>query len=322
MSIGRVEEMFEGSFVALVTPFRNGKVAFEDYDKLLEYHLESGTSGILLCGTTGEGATLTRDEYREILSFVKGKLDGKLPIIAGIGSNDTRVAIENARICEEIGLDGLLAISCYYNKPTQAGHIAHFTKIASSTRLPIIIYNIPGRTSVNLLPSTFLRLCDVPNIVGVKESSGDMKQVLQIRRLCGDRLTVLSGEDLMVVPILSIGGSGVISAAANILAQEMADICRLFFEGSVAEAARIQTEIADVVNACFIETNPGPVKAALDAIGRCSGELRLPLVQMLPENKERLLSTIKEYGMRSFRNAETGEKEKRGKGEKGQWDGP
>ncbi len=289
--------MFKGSFVALVTPFRNGDVAFEDYDKLLEYHLASGTCGILLCGTTGEGATLTRDEYREILSFVKGKLDGKLPIIAGIGSNDTRVAIENARICEEIGIDGLLAISCYYNKPTQAGHIAHFTKIATSTRLPIIIYNIPGRTSVNLLPSTFLRLCDVPNIVGVKESSGDMKQVLQIRRLCGDRLTVLSGEDLMVVPILSIGGSGVISATANILAKEMADICRLFFEGNVAEAARIQTEIADVVNACFIETNPGPVKAALEAIGRCSGELRLPLVEMLPENKERLLSTIKEYGM-------------------------
>jgi len=289
--------MFKGSFVALVTPFRNGKVGFGDYDKLLDYHLASGTNGILLCGTTGEGATLTRDEYREILSFVKGKLDGKLPIIAGIGSNDTRVAIENARICEEIGIDGLLAISCYYNKPTQAGHIAHFTKIASSTRLPIIIYNIPGRTSVNLLPSTLLRLCDVPNIVGVKESSGDMKQVLQIRRLCGDRLTVLSGEDLMVVPILSIGGSGVISATANILAKEMADICRLFFEGRVAEAARIQTEIADVVNACFIETNPGPVKAALEAIGRCSGELRLPLVEMLPGNRERLLSTIKEYGM-------------------------
>jgi len=289
--------MFKGSFVALITPFRNGRVAFEDYDKLLDYHLASGTSGILLCGTTGEGATLTRDEYREILSFVKGKLDGKLPIIAGIGSNDTRVAIENARVCEEIGMDGLLAISCYYNKPTQAGHIAHFTKIATSTRLPIIIYNIPGRTSVNLLPSTFLKLCDVPNIVGVKESSGDMKQVLQIRRLCGDRMTILSGEDLMVVPILSIGGSGVISATANILAKEMADICRLFFKGEVAAAARVQTEIADVINACFIETNPGPVKAALEAIGRCSGELRLPLVEMLPDNKGRLLKVIKKYGM-------------------------
>ena len=289
--------MFKGSFVALVTPFRNGKVAFEDYDELLDYHLASGTSGILLCGTTGEGATLTRDEYGEIISFVKGKIDGRLPIIAGIGSNDTRVAIENARICEEIGIDGLLAISCYYNKPTQAGHIAHFTKIATSTRLPIIIYNIPGRTSVNLLPSTLQSLCDVPNIVGVKESSGDMKQVLEIRRLCGDRLTVLSGEDLMVVPIMSIGGSGVISATANILAKEMADICRLFFEGNLAEAAGIQTEIVDVINACFIETNPGPVKAALEAIGRCSGELRLPLVEMLPENKARLLETIKQYGM-------------------------
>ena len=289
--------MFKGSFVALVTPFRNGKVAFEDYDALLEYHLESGTNGILLCGTTGEGATLTREEYRKIISFVKGKLGGKLPIIAGIGSNDTRVAIENARLCEEIGIDGVLAISCYYNKPTQAGHIAHFTKVAESTRLPMIIYNIPSRTSVNLLPSTLLSLCDVPNIVGVKEASGDMKQVLEIRRLCGDRLTLLSGEDLMVVPILAIGGSGVISATANILAKEMADLCRLFFEGNLADAARIQTEISDVINACFIETNPGPVKAALEAIGRCSGELRLPLVEMQRDNKERLLKAIREYGM-------------------------
>ncbi len=289
--------MFKGSFVALVTPFRDGKVAFEDYDKLLDYHLASGTDGILLCGTTGEGATLTRDEYREILSYVKGKIGGKLPIIAGIGSNDTRVAIENARICEEIGIDGLLAISCYYNKPTQAGHIAHFTKIASSTRLPIIIYNIPGRASVNLLPATLQSLCDVPNIVGVKESSGDMKQVLEIRRLCGDRMFILSGEDLMVVPIMSIGGCGVISATANILAKEMADICRLFFEGNVAKAAKIHTEIVDVINACFIETNPTPVKAALAAIGRCSGEVRLPLVEMLPENKAKLLVAIKQYGM-------------------------
>ncbi len=289
--------MFRGSFVALVTPFRDGKVAFEDYERLLEYHLQSGTSGVLLCGTTGESATITRDEYRQILSFVKRELDGKLPIIAGIGSNDTRTAIENARICEEIGVDGLLAISCYYNKPTQAGHIAHFTKVASSTRLPIIIYNIPGRTAVNLLPSTLERLCDVPNIIGVKESSGDMKQVLQIRRLCGDRLTILSGEDLMVVPILSIGGSGVISASANILAKEMADMCRLFFEGKVAEAARIQTEISDVIKALFIETNPGPVKTALAAMGMCSSELRLPLVEMEPDNKERLLAVLRGYDL-------------------------
>ncbi|HUT04374.1 MAG TPA: 4-hydroxy-tetrahydrodipicolinate synthase [bacterium] len=289
--------MFKGSFVALVTPFKDGKVSFEDYERLLEYHLQSGTSGVLLCGTTGESATITRDEYRQILSFVKRELQGKLPIIAGIGSNDTRTAIENARICGEIGIDGLLAISCYYNKPTQAGHIAHFTKVASSTRLPIIIYNIPGRTAVNLLPSTLERLCDVPNIIGVKESSGDMKQVLEIRRLCKDRLTILSGEDLMVVPILSIGGSGVISASANILAKEMADMCRLFFEGKVAEAASIQVEISDVINACFIETNPAPVKTALAAMGMCSGELRLPLVEMEPDNKERLLAVLREYGL-------------------------
>ncbi|MBN1592384.1 MAG: 4-hydroxy-tetrahydrodipicolinate synthase [Candidatus Coatesbacteria bacterium] len=289
--------MFKGSYVALVTPFRNGKVAFNDYAKLLDYHLESGTDGILLCGTTGESATLTRDEYREIITFVKGEIDGRIPIIAGIGSNDTRVAIENARICEEIGIDGVLAISCYYNKPTQAGHIAHFTKIASSTRLPVIIYNIPGRTAVNLLPSTLEALCDVPNIVGVKESSGDMRQVLEIRRLCGDRLFILSGEDLMVVPILSIGGSGVISASANILAKEMAEMCQLFFEGDLAKAARIQIEISEVINACFIETNPGPVKTALEAIGRCSGELRLPLVEMQPANKQKLLDVIRRYGM-------------------------
>jgi len=289
--------MFKGSFVALVTPFRDGKVAFGDYEKLLEYHLQSGTNGVLLCGTTGESATITREEYRQILSFVKRELDGKLPIIAGIGSNDTRTAIENARICEEIGIDGLLAISCYYNKPTQEGHIAHFTKVASSTRLPIIIYNIPGRTAVNLLPSTLARLCDVPNIVGVKESSGDMKQVLEIRRLCGDRLTILSGEDLMVVPILSIGGSGVISASANILAREMADMCRLFFEGKVAEAARIQVDISSVIKTLFIETNPGPVKTALAAMGMCSGELRLPLVAMQPDNKDRLLESLRGYGL-------------------------
>lgn len=289
--------MFKGSFVALVTPFRNGKVAFDDIERLLDYHLRAGTNGVLLCGTTGESATLTRDEYKEIISFVKKSLGGKLPIIVGIGSNDTRVAIENARICQEIGVDGLLAITCYYNKPTQAGLIAHFTKVASSTRLPVIIYNIPGRTSVNLLPASMEKLCDVPNIVGVKESSGDMKQALEIIRLCGDRLTVLSGEDLMVVPMLSIGAKGVISASANILAKEMSEMCRLFFEGKVAEAAKIQVDISPVINACFIETNPGPVKTALAEMGLCSGELRLPLVEMQSENKERLLSALRDYGM-------------------------
>ena len=289
--------MFEGSYVALVTPFSGGKIAFGDVERLLDFHISSGTDGILLCGTTGEGATLTREEYRELIAFVKKSLNGKLPIIAGIGSNDTRVAIENAATCERLGIDGLLAITCYYNKPTQAGLIAHFTKIATSTRLPIIIYNIPGRTSVNLLPESFSQLCDVPNIVAVKEASGDMKQVLKIRRLCGERLTILSGEDLMVVPIMSVGGKGVISASANVLAEPMASMCRLYSEGKVDEAAEIQVRISPVVQAFFMETNPGPIKTALAEMGLCSGELRLPLVEMLPGNKEKLLAVMRDYGL-------------------------
>jgi len=279
----------------LVTPFRDGSVAFDDLERLLEFHLEAGTSGVMVCGTTGEGATLTGSEYRQIISFVTKKLRGKLPVIASIGSNNTYAAVENAKVARECGADGVLAITPYYNKPTQDGMIAHFKKIASSTDLPVIIYNIPGRTAVNLLPESMEKLSAIPNIVAVKESSGDMKQVLRIVRLCGERLFVLSGEDLMVLPILAVGGKGVISATANIVPKRMAEMCRLFFEGKVAEAARVQLDISPVIEACFIETNPGPMKAALSAMGLCSDELRLPLVTMRPENRKRLLETLREH---------------------------
>jgi 4-hydroxy-tetrahydrodipicolinate synthase len=288
--------LFKGSGVALVTPFKNNKVNFKKLEELINWHIENSTDAIIICGTTGEASTMTKDEKKEVLRFTVEKTAGRIPIIAGTGSNNTADAIEMSKFAESIKVDGLLVVTPYYNKTTQKGLIQHFTAIADEVNIPIILYNVPGRTGLNILPETVAELEKHPNIQGIKEASGDISQVAEIARLCSDNFAIYSGNDDQTVPVLSLGGLGVISVAANILPKEMHDLVFSFLDGKIEESRKMQLRMNGLINSLFIETNPIPVKTAMSVLGMDAGELRLPLVEMEAKNKNILIKNLLEMG--------------------------
>ena len=293
-----MKKLFEGSGVALVTPFKDGKVNYEKLGELIEWHIANKTDSIIVCGTTGESATMTDEERKTTIKFVVDKVNKRIPVIAGSGSNNTAYSIELSKYCQEGGVDGLLIVTPYYNKSTQDGLIKHYTTIANSVDLPIILYNVPGRTGVNIKPSTVEKLSKIENIVAIKEASGDISQVAEMARLCGEDFTIYSGNDDQIVPILSLGGSGVISVLANVLPKETHDIVEKYLTGDVVESRKLQLGVNELVSSLFIEVNPIPVKAAMNLMGMEAGELRLPLTNISEQNLEILRNNMMKYGIK------------------------
>jgi len=289
--------MFSGSLVALVTPFKNGKVDEERLADLIEWQIRNGTQGIVPCGTTGESATLSHEEHTRVIRLAVEVTKKRVPVIAGTGSNATAEAIRLTREAQEVGADGALMISPYYNRPTQEGIYKHYKAVAEAVRrFPIIFYNIPGRTGSNIEPLTMARLAEIDNIVGVKEASGSIDQVLNILSACGDRLAILSGEDSLTFSMMSLGGKGVISTAANVAPREMADLVNACLGTQWERAAQLQIKLLPLIRALFLETNPIPAKTALSLMSKCELELRLPLVPMAEANLAKLKAVLKEHG--------------------------
>ncbi|MCR1935339.1 4-hydroxy-tetrahydrodipicolinate synthase [Clostridium tepidum] len=289
--------IFKGSGVAIVTPFNETGVNFDELSNLIEWHIKSKTDAIIVCGTTGEATTMTETEKKETIKFVVDKVNKRIPVIAGTGSNNTASAIAMSKWAENIGVDGLLVITPYYNKTTQKGLIKHFKAVSNAVNTPIIIYNVPGRTGLNITPATLKELCEDKNIVAVKEASGNISQIAQIKALCGDKLDIYSGNDDQIIPILSLGGIGVISVLANIIPEDVHNMCELYFNGKVNEALKIQLDSLALTNALFIETNPIPVKTAMNLMDMKVGNLRLPLCEMSNNNLEVLKKELKAYNL-------------------------
>lgn len=285
--------MFTGSLVAIVTPFRQGKVDERALAELIEWQIAKGTNGIVPCGTTGESATLSHDEHNRVIELTVEVARRRVPVIAGTGSNSTEEAIALTRYAKQARVDGALLITPYYNKPTQEGLYRHYKAVAEAVDLPLVLYNIPGRTGVNMLPATIARLSGIPTIIGVKEGSGSVQQASEIVQMCGDRLTVLAGDDALTLPMMAVGGKGVITVTANIMPTEMANLVNAFTEGKVEEARRLHFKLSPLFAALFYETNPIPVKEALGLMGKIDPELRLPLCSMAPDSREKLISVMK-----------------------------
>lgn len=290
--------MFRGAMVAIVTPFKGGRLDETALRDLIEFQIANGTHGIIPCGTTGESATLSFQEHERVVEITVEQVNKRVPVIAGSGSNSTDEAIRLTKHAKTAGADGALMISPYYNKPTQEGLYQHFLKVAQAVDIPIVLYNIPGRTAVNMEPDTIARLAKIDNIVGVKEASGSMKQITDIIARCGDDFSVVSGEDFLTFPLMCVGGRGVISVTSNVAPRDMSDLCTLLLEGKVAEARPLYYKLLPLCHALFYETNPAPVKAALAMMGKIeSDEVRLPLVQMSETNRERLRRDLQAYGL-------------------------
>ncbi|NVN90486.1 MAG: 4-hydroxy-tetrahydrodipicolinate synthase [Desulfuromonadales bacterium] len=289
--------MFRGSIVALITPFKSGVVDEEKLRQLVEYQIENGTDGIVPCGTTGESSTLDYEEHDRVIEIVVQQTNRRVPVIAGTGSNSTREAIEMTEHARKLGADGCLLVAPYYNKPSQEGLYRHFKAIADAVAIPQVLYNVPGRTSVNMLPQTVARLADHPNIVAIKEATGSLQQVSEVLELCGDKLNVLSGDDFITFPVMACGGTGVISVVANIMPREVAALVDAFFSGDMVEARRLHLHLLKISNAMFIETNPVPVKTAAALMGMCDDELRLPLAPLGDANLAVLRTVMKSYGL-------------------------
>ncbi|MBP2072808.1 4-hydroxy-tetrahydrodipicolinate synthase [Thermoanaerobacterium butyriciformans] len=290
--------VFKGSGVALVTPFTEDGVNFNKLEELLEWHIKEGTDAVIICGTTGESSTMTDKEKMDTIKFAVDKVNGRIPVIAGTGSNDTRHSIELSKYASSVGADALLVITPYYNKTTQAGLVKHFTEIAKNVDKPIIIYNVPSRTGMNVKPETYLEICKyVDNVVGVKEASSDIVQIAEISRIMGNKFEIYSGNDDQVVPILSLGGIGVISVTANIVPKKIHDMVMLYLNGDIEAARKLQLELNPLNSVMFIETNPIPVKTAMNLMGFNVGPLRLPLVDMSEKNLNALKTTLKEFGL-------------------------
>lgn len=289
--------MFKGSIVAIVTPFNNGRFDEKSFTELIEWHISQGTDAIVPCGTTGESATLDYEEHYRVIEVAVKTVNKRIPIIAGTGANSTDETIMITRKAQELGADAALLVAPYYNKPTQEGLYRHYRTVAEAVDIPIVLYNVPGRTAVNILPSTVARLAEIRNIVAIKEASGDMKQVSEIIRLCGNKITVLSGDDFTTLPLLALGGRGVISVTANIIPHEVSEMCRLWEEGKVEEARRLHYKIEPLNHAMFIETNPIPVKTALAMMGKIREEFRLPLCEMSGPNKDKLKKALSDFGL-------------------------
>ncbi|KNF10020.1 4-hydroxy-tetrahydrodipicolinate synthase DapA [Gottschalkia purinilytica] len=290
-------KLFEGSGVAIVTPFSDKGIDFNKLSELIEFHIENQTDAIIICGTTGESSTMSDAERREAIKFTIEKVNGRIPVIAGTGSNNTSYSIELSKYAEEVGADGLLVVTPYYNKTSQKGLKEHFLAIADSVNTPIILYNVPGRTSVNILPKTVAELSSHKNIKAIKEASGDLSQVTEIARLCPKDFYIYSGNDDIVVPTLSVGGKGVISVVANILPKETHDMVTAYLNGEVDKARELQLKLKNLVDCLFIEPNPIPVKTAMNLMGMQVGSLRLPLTSMSESNLEILSNSMKDYGL-------------------------
>ncbi len=290
--------MFEGVYTALITPFRNGAIDYDALEKLVALQIEGGVDGIVPLGTTGESPTVSFDEHKEFIRRIVTLVGGRVKVIAGTGANSTREAIWLSREAEEAGVDGVLQVNPYYNRPPQRGLIAHFESVAKSIRIPVVLYNIPGRTGVNFLPASVKELIDrVDNVVAMKEATGDIQQMMELRELCGDRLTLLSGDDNMLLPFLAIGGNGIVSVLSNLLPSDVKEVVTLHDGGRIGEARELFYRLLPVCRAMFLETNPIPIKAAMAMTGVCSEELRLPLVNLSDENRARLRKSLLDYGV-------------------------
>ncbi len=284
--------MFKGSVVAIVTPFKKGKVDEKALGDLIEWHISQGTNGIVPCGTTGEASTLDYKEHYRVIEFTVKTVQKRVPVIAGTGANATDETVMITKQAKKYGADAALLVSPYYNKPTQEGLYRHYKAVAEAVDIPIVLYNVPGRTAVNILPSTVARLAEIANIVAIKEASGDMKQVSEIIRLCGDKITVISGDDFTTLPLLALGGKGVISVSANVAPKDMSMMCSLWMKGQHDRARAIHYKLEPLNAAMFIETNPIPVKTALAMMGKIQEELRLPLCEMSSANKDKLRKVL------------------------------
>lgn len=291
------ETIFRGAGVAIITPFTEDGINFDELGRIIEDQIAGGTDAIIITGTTGESATMTDDEHKAAIKYAVEKVAGRIPVIAGTGSNETAYAVQLSQYAEEVGADALLVVTPYYNKCTQKGLVKHFTTIADAVNIPLILYNVPSRTGVNIQVSTFVELAKHPRIVAVKEASGDLSAVAKIRHACGDALAVYSGNDDQIVPILSLGGSGVISVLSNVAPQMTHDICQLYFDGKVKEAADLQVGAIDLISALFCEVNPIPVKVAMRMLGYAAGPLRLPLTEMEPEHEAQLRAALEAHGL-------------------------
>ena len=291
--------LFRGCGTAIATPFTEDNINLTEFAKLVEYQINEGIDAIIVCGTTGESSTMTLEEKKTLIKFSVELIDKRVPLIVGAGSNNTATSIEMSQYAESVGADGLLLVTPYYNKATQKGLIAHFTAIADSVKVPVILYNIQGRTGVNIAPETIAYLFNnVENIVAVKEASGNISQVAKIMQLTDGKIDLYSGNDDQVVPILSLGGSGVISVLSNVAPRETHDMVQKFLDGDVAGSREIQLRALPLIDALFCEVNPIPVKAALNLMGKEVGPLRLPLTEMEPQNQERLAKAMKDFGIK------------------------
>lgn len=291
--------IFKGAGVAIVTPMKeNGEVNYEKFAEMIEFQIANGTDAIIVCGTTGESSTLTHEEHLDVIKYCTEKVAGRIPVVAGTGSNCTETAVYLSKEAEKYGVDGLLLVSPYYNKATQNGLYTHFKTIAESVKLPIILYNVPSRTGCNILPDTVIRLChDVENIVGVKEASGNLSQIARLAAKAKGTVDIYSGNDDQIVPILSLGGKGVISVLSNVAPKETHEICAKYFEGDVEESRDLQLRAMDLCDALFCEVNPIPVKKALNLMGMEAGSLRLPLTEMEEANAAKLEKAMREFGI-------------------------
>lgn len=289
--------VFQGVATALITPFNENGVDYEKFGKLIDWQIESGVNALVVCGTTGESSTLTDDEHRDTIAYAVKKVNGRVPVIAGAGSNDTVYALDLARCACEAGADALLCVTPYYNKGTQSGLIKMFTQIADYSTVPIILYNVPSRTGINIEPSTYLALSDHPNIAGIKEASGNISKLMDTMSLVGDKLDLYSGNDDQVLPVLALGGKGVISVLSNVVPKKTVEMCDRFFRGDVKGCAALQYEMLPLIHALFSEVNPIPVKSAMHVMGFCDNNIRLPLTELEEKNKKVLFEEMRKNGV-------------------------
>lgn len=289
------QPLFKGSCVALVTPFTQDGVNFDKLEELIEWQIREGTDAILICGTTGEASTMPDAEHKEVIRFAVEKIAGRVHVMAGTGSNDTKHAIELSQYAESVGVDSILTVTPYYNKTTQEGLYRHFKAIAESVKIPVVLYNVPSRTNLNINPETLKRLSEVPNIAAVKECN--LSQVAKTRLLCGDDLVIYSGEDANIVPVMALGGMGIISVLANIIPADTHRIAAAFLEGDLKTSQSLQIKAINLVDALFCEVNPIPVKAAMNMMGMNVGECRMPLVEISAKGREILRNAMSEYGL-------------------------
>lgn len=290
-----MQTIFKGCGTAISTPFTENGVNFDEFGKLIENQILNGVDAIIVCGTTGESATMTETERKETIKYAINKINKRIKVIIGTGSNNTKAAVEMSKFAEEAGADAVLVVTPYYNKTTQQGLIAHYTEIAKSIKLPIIMYNVPSRTGVNILPETCKELSKIENIVAIKEASGNISQVAKIATLCGDNLDIYSGNDDQIIPILSLGGKGVISVLSNVMPKYTHEMTQKYFDGKQEEATKMQLDVIDLIDELFREVNPIPVKYALNLMGYNYGKPRLPLIELSDVNKEKLKEIMKKH---------------------------